>query len=154
VDPYVRSVAAHKLRLQVAHGRPLHLACLDIDSTLTGDSSLAGAVRSRLEDEGYVIAFDTSRTEEMVMSRESYERSVRAGALSRPEPHLGHDGGSRVFVAPEQDQPRGILDGDIIAGSTGTHILVRQPDGAYLPDRVCLDLAGFEGMDIFSHDYP
>jgi ribonuclease D len=25
---------------------------------------------------------------------------------------------------------------------------------AYLPDRVRLDLAGFEAMDIFSHDYP
>src|SRR6516165_8771088 len=25
---------------------------------------------------------------------------------------------------------------------------------AYLPDRVLLDLAGFEDMDVFSHDYP
>ena len=25
---------------------------------------------------------------------------------------------------------------------------------AYLPDRVRLDLAGFEGMDVFSHGYP
>jgi ribonuclease D len=25
---------------------------------------------------------------------------------------------------------------------------------AYLPDRVRLDLAGFEAMDVFSHDYP
>lgn len=107
---------------------------LDIDSTLTGDGETAGRVRAMLEAQGYLVVFNTSRTEEMVMSRAAYAASRATGRFHRPPPHLGHAGDRRVDVPQEEAEPAGLLDPDIIAGSTGTQILVRQQDGAYLPD--------------------
>ena len=39
-----------------------------------------------------------------------------------------------MYAPPEEVEPAGVLDGDIIAGSTGTRILVRQAGGDYLED--------------------
>lgn len=67
------------------------------------------------------------------MTSGAFERS-RSASFSRPPPHLQAINGRRVYAPPEDCFPRGILDGDIIAGSTGTRIMVRQTDGSYVPD--------------------
>jgi hypothetical protein len=132
---YWSSAAARIARRRVEGGRAARLACLDIDSTLTGPADLADRVRSRLESAGYAVAFVTSRTEEMIMSSRAYQLSTAPG-LQRLPPKLGSAGGRRVYVPPETVLPGGLLDGEIVAGSSGTRILVRGDDGAYRPDPV------------------
>lgn len=130
-DPYVESVAARKLGRARAAGCPLRIACLDIDSTLTGDDAATDKVRARLETLGYIVVFDTSRTEEMLMTEDVFAGS---GDIERPPPLLETERGQHVRVPPETVLPRGILDGDILAASTGTRVLVRQESGQYVVD--------------------
>jgi hypothetical protein len=132
-EVYAASAAAGIMRRRTQVGLTPRLACLDIDSTLTGPAELAGRVRTRLEEVGYVVAFVTSRTEEMIMSSWTYALSAAAG-LRRPPPKLGIDGDRHVHVPPEDVVPAGLLDGEVIAGSSGTRILLRGEDGAYRPD--------------------
>jgi hypothetical protein len=132
---YAASAAATILRGRRVPGRSPRLACLDIDSTLTGPAHLADRVRSELEAAGYAVAFVTSRTEEMILSSGAYALSEATG-LRRPPPKLGMEGNRHVVVPPEDLLPRGLLDGEVIAGSSGTRILVRGEDGAYRPDPV------------------
>lgn len=120
------------MRAATRSGRPCRLACLDIDSTLTGDPQTANEVRALLEQSGYVVVFVTSRTEEMILSEVFFE-AAREQVDRRP-PLLGREAERRRYVAPEEEVPQGLLDGDIIAGSSGTRILVKQLDGRYLPD--------------------
>lgn len=141
-DPYANSIAASTLRARLERHEQPAIACLDIDSTLTGDRALANAVRARLEELGYVVMFDTSRTEEMLMTVATYQATRRRGLFFRPPPHLGECNGARTYVPPEEAEATGVLDGDLIAASTGTRILVRQRDGTYLPDRAYAALAG------------
>lgn len=132
-DPYIDSTAIARVRLNTARGGAPALACLDIDSTLTGRPETVNSVRSLLEEMGFVVIFDTSRTEEMILTQGSYRRS--AGEIGRPPPHLGGSHGRHVYEPTEEHTPPGVLDADIIAGSTGTRILVRQTGDSYLLDR-------------------
>jgi len=68
------------------------------------------------------------------MTAAAGQASRRAGALARPEPHLGRREDRRFYLPPESVEPRGILDGEIIAGSSGSRIFVRQTDAGYVPD--------------------
>ena len=135
LDPYSGSIALAKLSAAMGRGKPLRMACLDVDSTLTGDRAMSDGARALLEEEEYVVAFVTSRTEEMLMTRASFQASRRTRQFLRPQPHLGGSDGHRRYVSPEKHEPIGLLDGDIIAGSTGTQIMIRQKGGGYLPDR-------------------
>jgi hypothetical protein len=129
VNPFENSVAFEKIQASK------RIAFFDIDSTITGNPQVAEEIRSNLEGAGFVFAEVTSRTEEMIMSKSEYEKSVERG-FNRPAPHLGTENGKRVYVPPEKmpDTP-GILDPDIISASSGTRILVRQKDGGYEVDK-------------------
>lgn len=127
---YAGSVAATRLRERAQRARPCRLALFDIDSTLSGSAAGADAVRALLVEQGYVVGFVTSRTEEMLLSRPTY-LALTARGFHRPVPKLGREGERRVYVPPEEAEPAGILDGEVIAGSSGTRILLRQGDGSY-----------------------
>ncbi|GAC1401345.1 MAG: hypothetical protein NVSMB52_15160 [Chloroflexota bacterium] len=128
---YFESRAAQKLRTAMTMGKQPRLACLDIDSTLTGRSSTTNAVREMLESAGYVVMFDTSRTEEMILTSAAYGIAKNGGQLQRPPPHLLRGSHGQEYVPPEEVIPRGVLDADIVAGSTGTRILVQQSSTTY-----------------------
>src|SRR5947209_997916 len=106
-DPYAHSAAVSRLRDRLQAGEPLRLACLDIDSTLTGDPERADAVRALLQESGHVVMFDTSRSEEMVLSSASFAASSRDGDLARPAPYPGEANRRRRYMPPEQPEPRG-----------------------------------------------
>lgn len=134
-DAYTHSTASRKLQYNHKHGLPLNIAFLDIDSTMTtpGNSETTNIVRALLEERGYVVAFVTSKTEELIISEKERTRSP---FYSRPLPHLGKDGsGRRYYVDPTDTEPAGTLDADIIIGTSGTTLSLKQVKGGYLPDR-------------------
>jgi hydroxymethylpyrimidine pyrophosphatase-like HAD family hydrolase len=135
VSSYDESCIIRKIKKRKRDNLPLKVAFLDIDATMTGSKHTTNMTRQRLEQLGYAIVFVTSRTEEMMLSEKAYNRSVKKG-LDRPAPKLGVYNGKHVYAPPEQVEAAGILDPDIIAGSTGTHILVRQHGGWYTTDNV------------------
>lgn len=118
-------------------GLPLRLAMLDIDSTMSGNPETAQLVREELKKQGFVVIFITSRTEEMVMSKTAYEKSRQMGFL-RPKPKLfkGTDGRMEAKFADELPEFAGLYDSDIISGSTGNTMLLKQEDGGYKKDEV------------------
>jgi hydroxymethylpyrimidine pyrophosphatase-like HAD family hydrolase len=131
-NPYEHSTAVEKLKKARNGGKPLRMAFLDIDSTITGPVEQTNEVRELLEEQGYVVAYVTSRTEEMIMSEEQRNQTP---TFQRPSPHLGIDSsGKRTYVKPEEIVPAGILDPDIIAGTTGTTLLLKQTQGGYQED--------------------
>lgn len=130
-NPYKHSTLLKKITLQKENQLPLRIAFLDIDSTMTGEST--DVVREKLESQGYGIVFVTARTEEMMMTEDAYLKSVKRGFL-RPPARIGFHQGKRIYVPAETRQPAGLLNPDIIAGSSGTQILIKQADGSYLPD--------------------
>lgn len=101
--PYSNSAAQTKL----AAGQPLRLAFLDIDGTLTGAPADQARLRTRLEQQTYVITFVTHRAAELCQSS----------------------------PATDTTEFLGLLDPDIIAGKLGNEIMVRQTTGRYQPDR-------------------
>lgn len=104
--PYAYSTALAKLKTAQAAGAQLKLAFLDVDGTLTGRPADQEALRATLEKQGYVIIFVTHRSRELCLSDEK----------------------------TSDDQFRGLLDPDIIAGKLGNEIVVRQVDGSYKND--------------------
>ena len=132
-------VSRHKKRL------PLRIACLDIDYTITGAVEQTNAARALLEKQGYVVVFVTNRTEEMLMSKSSYDKSVVLG-FARPQPHLGRQDGKNYYIPPEDAEPIGILDADCIGGSTGTQIAVKQVGGGYMVDNTYSKSFGQEAL--------
>jgi hypothetical protein len=133
-DPYLHSTAVRIISERLERGEQPRLALLDIDSTLTGSAEAANEVRQGLESHGFAIGFVTSRTEEMIMSSDAFALSRTVG-FRRPPPKLGGAGDEHAYTPPERVLPAGLLDGDVIAASSGTQILLKQEDGAYLPDR-------------------
>lgn len=131
---YNSSTIIGKLQKRQELGLPLRIAFLDIDSTLTGNPESQKEVRQLLEKQGYGVCFVTSRTEEMVMSKTEFYKSKELG-FNRPEPHLGEKEGRRNLAFPEElKEFEGLYDPDIIAGTTGSRILVRQENGGYALD--------------------
>jgi hydroxymethylpyrimidine pyrophosphatase-like HAD family hydrolase len=131
---YEDSTLLSKIIKRKLANKPLRIAFLDIDSTMTGSQKTTNTTRKKLEKMGYAIVYVTSRTEEMIMSSKAFQLSKEYG-FDRPEPHLGKLNGKQVYLPPELAEPAGLLDPDIIAGTTGTQILVRQENGAYLIDK-------------------
>jgi hydroxymethylpyrimidine pyrophosphatase-like HAD family hydrolase len=121
---YKQSGLVRKLNLRRKNNLPLKLAFLDVDSTLTGGKAETESVRSKLESFGYGIIYVTARTEEMMMSDKEYRLSREKYGFDRPVPNRG----------AQKDGSIGIYDPDIIIGSTGTCILVRQTSGGYCCD--------------------
>ncbi|HUD44641.1 MAG TPA: hypothetical protein VMR41_03820 [Patescibacteria group bacterium] len=126
-NPYQNSTLLNKL---------LHspkIAFLDLDDTMTGDKKLTNTTRKQLEKLGYSLIFVSSRTEELLMSSNSYKKSLRHG-FTRPQPYSGSKDGKQYYIKTEKHTPTGLLDPDVIAGSTGTQIIIKQQDGAYRED--------------------
>lgn len=132
-SPFSQSLILAKLKKQQKANRKLKIAFLDIDSTMTGNQKITDQTRTHLENLGYSVVFVTTRTEELVMSGKAYEKSVRQYGFQRPRPHLGFAKGKRCYLDPSLLSPAGLLDPDIIAGSTGTQILIRQKNGGFCP---------------------
>lgn len=127
--------AIRKLKEQQAEGRPLRLAFLDIDDTISGTPEEQTHVRELLDDKGYVTIFVTSRSAEMTMSEDAYGKSKHG--LQRPEPKLGkNDSGRTVAFADTLSVETALYDPDIIISSTGTDILTRQENGSYSQDKI------------------
>lgn len=131
-NPYKESSLVAKIR------DSKRIAFLDIDSTLTGNPDASVNLRKTLEQKGYAVVFVTSRTEEMVMSKGMYEASKALG-FARKSPHLGVVDVAlekqRIEVPPESlEDNRGLLDPDVIGGTTGSRIMLRQEKGGYVVD--------------------
>jgi hydroxymethylpyrimidine pyrophosphatase-like HAD family hydrolase len=131
-DPYENSVLVERIKKSSSK---IRIGFFDIDSTLTGNDQAVNALRTKLDELGFGIVFVTARTEEMPMSEYQFNKSVEMG-LERPAPNLGTDPltGKHFYAPAETIEPPGILDPDIIAGSTGTRILVGQIGGGFMPD--------------------
>jgi hydroxymethylpyrimidine pyrophosphatase-like HAD family hydrolase len=110
----------------------LRLAFLDIDFTLSANTKLLPEIRKTLEKRGFSTIFATARTEEMVMSKKTYEKSISEN-FYRPRPYLLKKGGKFEYIDPKKINAN-LVDPDIIIGSTGTQILVKQQSGKYLKD--------------------
>lgn len=130
LDPFINSVIIERLKELKA---PFKIAFLDIDSTVTGPIELTNRVKSRLYELGYALVYVTARTEEMLMSKYQYDKSVKLG-FDRPRPRLGKRKNTRYYIPPEDIEPTSILDCPIIATSSGTRILFRQQNGGYILD--------------------
>src|SRR5437868_2581772 len=77
--PYADSLAWRTVRDRLDACKTPRVAMLDIDGTLTGNPHVADRVRAMLERGGYVVTFNTSRTEEMLMTRGAYDASRASG---------------------------------------------------------------------------
>lgn len=118
--------------VQASHIMHVH----DLDENLAGPAALAV---QRLETAaGVGRVFVSSRKPNMMLSSSAYVATMNlAGNVYQEEkPHLAtHDGGQTVYAPPESLAVfQGVLDPDIIAGSTGTRLLVAQQDGGYRLD--------------------
>lgn len=133
-DAYENSTLITKLKERLKLGLPLRIAFFDIDNTLTGTPQTQKEARQLLEEKGYTVVFVTSRTEEMVMSKRAYEKSVESG-FTRKEPKLGDDQGKRVNAFADEVEPfKGLYDPDVIAGTTGARTYVKQETGGFQTD--------------------
>ncbi len=133
-SPYIYGTAIRKMLRNLENNLPPRIAFLDIDATMTGDPDDTNATREILENRGYCVVFVTARTEEMLLSKKAYHESRKAG-FGRPQPNLDFRDGHFRYTPPEIFEPKGLIDADIISGSTGTQIIVRQEDGSYLSDQ-------------------
>lgn len=131
---YEKSTLLKSLLRRKKTNKALRVAFLDIDDTMTGSPQTTNRTRKTLEKLGYCIVFVTARTEEMLMTSNTYEKSKLYG-FDRPAPLLGRYNGKHVYLPVERIESEGILDPDIIAGSTGTQILVKQTGGYYVNDK-------------------
>lgn len=134
---YRRSALLAKYRSATRRKKNFKLAFFDIDSTIADSHPrISNKIRRFLERNGFGIVFVTSRTEEMLITQTARKKSPH---FIRPLPHLGiktdeKNRQFRYYVDPKNVIPRGLLDPDIVVGSTGTAIWVRQTDGSYVPD--------------------
>jgi hypothetical protein len=133
VNPYAHSALIKKIQRQKKYHQPLRLAFLDIDATMTGSQQTTNTTRRKLERLGFGVIYVTSRAEEMLMSSQSYQSSIPLG-FDRPAPKMGIVNNTHFPLPPESVEPTGILDPDVIAGSTGTQIIVKQQITGYMKD--------------------
>jgi hypothetical protein len=146
---YSNSIAIKKIKKRITHREMVRIAFLDIDSTMTvsgssiADPQSAERVREKLEQEGFVIFAITSRVEEMLMSRASYEKTVARGDLAladgakRLPPHLKRNGDGTFSEQYPDDNSAftALYDFDGMFTQTGAVGYVRQEDGSYAKDR-------------------
>ncbi len=127
--PYRKSTLVEKVR------QSKRIAFLDVDSTLTVNPDIAHRIRERLEEQGCAVVFVTSRTEEMQMSEEDL-RATDPQELKRPPPHLRKTAeGSYEYADPKTlPEHSPFVEGDAIAGTTGTRLFIKQESGGYKLD--------------------
>ncbi len=144
-NPYSNSSAAKKMKQRKEAGQPVRLAVLDIDSTMTGTSEDdTNKARKDMEEQGYVVVFNTARTSEMVISENQRKKSED---FKRPPALLGKDDSNKqVYKDPAEVVAQGILDGDLIAGSTGTEIFIKQEQGGYAADNTFIERQKAESL--------
>src|SRR6266480_4472537 len=142
MNMYTHSTIIKKLMHRKSLSKPLKIAFVDIDATFTGHSTVTRKARVKLEELGYALVFVTARTEEMVMSQDEYQKSLQLGCI-RPKPFLKKQQNIYTYVDPKVHNTN-LVDPDIIIGSTGTQILVKQISGGYAPD------VSFEKQFVFS----
>ncbi|HEX8965910.1 MAG TPA: hypothetical protein VF820_05760 [Patescibacteria group bacterium] len=131
-NAYKESLLFKKLLQRKNAHKPLKIAFLDIDSTLTGDEKSIKQTKIQLKKMGYQLVFVTARTEEMVMSEIEYKKSKQLG-FSRPKPYVSLKNGKYVYKDPAKEN-NNFVNPDIIIGSTGTQILIKQSQGGYIAD--------------------
>ncbi|MGH7245743.1 MAG: hypothetical protein ACREGI_02295, partial [Candidatus Levyibacteriota bacterium] len=132
-DPYsITSVIVNKTIEQIQRNNPIRIAFLDIDFTLSSRVESIPLLLKKLEELGFIVAFVTSRTEEMLMDEKSYQKSVTYG-FSRPEYHGKRQSEKYVYADPKELYPY-FINPDIIIASTGTEIYINQENGSYLHD--------------------
>lgn len=140
INPYIKSTILHVLQKNVRGDELLRLAFVDIDSTLDDrDRGKTLTARKELEKKRYGIIFITSRTEEALISE---KQRLLSRFFDRPVPYLGKEtslvhGQKRVryfYRDPLFVESPGVIDPDIVVGSTGTAIWIKQQSGGYLKD--------------------
>lgn len=132
-EGYLQSTLLSKLKRREKLHKPLRIAFLDIDSTMTGSIKSTNATRRKLEKLGYIIVYVTARTEEMIMTSVSYTASRKLG-FTRPVPKLARLADRYIYTPVELIEPMGLLDPDVIAGSSGTQLYIKQKTGGYISD--------------------
>lgn len=132
-NPYLQSTFIEKLKTSLKKHQKARIAFLDVDATLTGHTESLKQVKAYLEKLDYTVCLVTARTEEGVMSKRQYNLSTRFG-FSRPKPKLSKTNNQFCYIDPLMCEPQEIIDPDIIAGSTGTAIVLRQFEGGYAKD--------------------
>lgn len=132
---YKNSTIRAFLQERLDNDLPLKLAVLDIDGTMTGDTNHILETRKKINSLGYVTIFNTSRTEELIMSQDAYRKSKELGELQRPAPRMGIKDGKRIYIKPEESESQSLLDPFIIVGATGSKIYILQKDGSYMQDK-------------------
>lgn len=102
---------------------------VDIDSSfyVSRNPEASNRARQILEKRGGVIVSVTSRTPEMGMSHDVLDRTKEAGFRRRGPRMKKEDEGFTYVKAEEfpEKTPIGVLDLHVIAGSTGTQMMVR-----------------------------
>lgn len=141
VDPYSNSKA-----LQMLSEGKRDMAILDIDSTLTGTPEQQEDVRKKLEAEGKIVMFVSSRVYEMMMSKGQREMSQIDNLRPVPKLKTGEEvhviddvrETVKVFQPAHPDELAsftGLLDGEISIDGTGSNVLLQQREGGYVRDQ-------------------
>lgn len=133
-NAYEESTLVEQIKKRKKANKALKIAFLDIDLTMTGSPKTTNATRKILEIQGYAVAYVTSRTAEMLMTNKSYKLSKKHG-FSRPQPKLGRMKDKYINLPIESIEPEGLLNPDVIAGTTGAHIMLKQTDGSFITDQ-------------------
>lgn len=110
------------------------IAFLDIDLSLTGEPEVQSNIRTSLEDQNFAIVFVTSRPCELLLSNQSLNNSP---AICRPQTKtMVSEDGKRYHIDLAENQDfKGLIDPDAIAGTTGMHIYVKSKKNNYLQDQ-------------------
>ncbi len=148
---YRESIIINKYKRQVTLKKPFTVSFLDIDSTIADTRpKRSNEVRTLLDKGNCGIVFVTSRTEEILITEASRKKSK---LFIRPLPHLGikitkeadKKRVVRYYVDPAKIIQQGLLDPDVIVGSTGASIWIRQEDGSYMADVSYTDRFDIDG---------
>jgi hypothetical protein len=140
------STTLGKLKKNTKKGLPPKIALLDIDDTLTGNPKAQQAVRNELDEQRYTVVFISSRPYELMLSDGSIKKS--SSLVRFPSKAGKNESGKRYHIdLTELTQFRGLLDPDIVIGTTGIDILIRQKNGEYLKDKKYIDSIGMNAAD-------
>lgn len=135
MNPHRASTAVATLTAAQTENQPLRMAFFDVDDTWTGTANDQFMVRQMLESLRFVIAVVTNRTAEMSMSwKEKNKSSASMQQRSPARFRLQPDREYEVVDPSVVPTLKGLLDPDIIIGTTGTELLLKQTTGGYQPD--------------------
>jgi hydroxymethylpyrimidine pyrophosphatase-like HAD family hydrolase len=144
-NPFENSRLVKRANERLAAGQKIKIAVLDIDSTLTGTPEEQIRVRKELERRGYSVVFASSRTSEMMMSRQKredtpvenrrppYKTKTQRGSNTIDEIRE-QEGIYKPGYPDEVKEMAGLYDPEAIIDGTGTNIFLEQEDGGYHKD--------------------